>query len=214
MPATLVLDLDGTLVDTTDAIVDGVLDVCAEVGLPIPNRALVESRIGHDPVGTWALLGAEDAEATCALFSERVLPTLGARTTALPGVAEALAELTARGHRLAVATTRLTASAWDSLRHTGLDAWLPVVIGRDQVARPKPAPDIVLAALTAVDGTPADALMIGDSDADVLAAHGADVPCWAVLGGTGTEEALRAAGADRILDGGFAALPAALDATG
>ena len=44
--------------------------------------------------------------------------------------------------------------------------------------------------------------MVGDSDADVLAARAAGIPCWAVLGGTGEEKSLQDAGAARILAGG------------
>ena len=56
-------------------------------------------------------------------------------------------------------------------------------------------------------GDVGDALMIGDSVADVLAAHAAGITCWAVLGGTGTEKSLRDAGPARILTGGMGDVP-------
>ena len=81
------------------------------------------------------------------------------------------------------------------------------VTGRDRVERAKPAPDVVLHALQAVRAEASAAIMVGDSDADVLAARAAGVPAWAVLGGVGEEKTLRDAGADLILANGVGELP-------
>lgn len=210
-PLTLLLDLDGTLVDAHDAIVDGVLEVAAERGLPVPERAWAHGRIGHDPLQTWVLLGDASPEQALQRFGELVLPRLPGAARVLPGVAEALAALAGAGFVLAVATTRLTQSARDTLEATGLQRWVGHVSGRDLVERPKPAPDVLLHALSAVGGRPERAVMIGDSDADVLAARAAGMPAWAVLGGIGDEPALRAAGADLILSG-LGEVPGALAA--
>lgn len=210
MPHVLLLDLDGTLLDASDAIVEGVLELAAEVGLPVPDPAWARGKIGQPPHTVWAELGAPDPHGMVAVFTERVLPRLAGRSRVLPGVAEALPRLAAAGFTLAVATTRLTQSAADGLAATGLDQHIAFVAGRDLVANTKPAPDVLLHALEAVGGSVESALMIGDSDADILAAHAAGMPCWAVLGGVGQEAALREAGADLILTAGFADLPGQL----
>ena len=207
LPSTILLDLDGTLVDAHEAIVDGVLELAAERGLRVPDRAWARSRIGHEPESTWVALGAEDPAAMVAAFSAKVLPTLAERTRVLPGVADALGRLAAEGFVLAVATTRLTESAEHTLEFTGLAAHITHVTGRDRVERAKPAPDVVLHALQAVRAEASAAIMVGDSDADVLAARAAGVPAWAVLGGVGEEKTLRDAGADLILANGVGELP-------
>jgi HAD superfamily hydrolase (TIGR01509 family) len=207
LPSTILLDLDGTLVDANEAIVDGVLELAAERGLRVPDRAWTRSRIGHEPESTWVALGAEDPAAMVAAFSAKVLPTLAERTHVLPGVADALGRLAAEGFVLAVATTRLTESAEHTLEFTGLSVHITHVTGRDRVERAKPAPDVVLHALQAVRAEATAAIMVGDSDADVLAARAAGVPAWAVLGGVGEEKALRDAGADFILARGVGELP-------
>lgn len=209
-PSIILLDLDGTLLDASDAIVEGVLEIAAEAGLPVPTAAWARDRIGHPPEATWELLGAPDPAALVSAFSARVLPRLPGRTRVLPGVERALPALLAAGLRLAVATTRQTQSALDSLSHLGLLQHMSHVSGRDRVSRPKPAPDVLFDALAMLGGRPSEALMVGDSDADVHAAHAAGMPCWAVLGGVCSEEALRAAGADLILAGGVGELPRAL----
>jgi HAD superfamily hydrolase (TIGR01509 family) len=203
----LLLDLDGTLLDASDAIVEGVLELAAEQGLPVPDPDWARGKIGQPPHTVWEELGAADPQKLVDVFAERVLPRLAGRSRALPGVSQALPRLAAAGLTLAVATTRLTENAREGLQATGLADHIDFVAGRDLVTHSKPAPDVLLHALEAVGGRLDRALMIGDSDADVLAAHAAGIPCWAVLDGIGEEAALRQAGADLILKAGFAELP-------
>ena len=206
----LLLDLDGTLLDASDAIVEGVLELAAEQGLPVPDPSWARNKIGQPPHTVWEELGAENPQELVGIFADRVLPRLAGRSRALPGVAQTLPHLTAAGLTLAVATTRLTENAREGLLATGLAGHIDFVAGRDLVANSKPAPDVLLHALESVGGHVDRALMIGDSDADVLAAHAAGIPCWAVLDGVGKETALREAGADLILKEGFAELPGRL----
>jgi phosphoglycolate phosphatase len=210
-PLAILLDLDGTLVDCSEPIVDGILEVAALEGLTVPDRDWARARIGFPGAETWGLLGAKDPAAMLLRYREHVNPTLAERTRVLPGANEALAELSARGHRLAVATTRGNVSAREGLAATGLLTHLSVVVGADDVQRHKPHPDPLLLALERLSVKADTALMVGDTDADIGAAHAAGMPCWSVLGGTHDEKTLREAGADLILAGGIAELPAALD---
>jgi phosphoglycolate phosphatase len=212
-PSVVLLDLDGTLVDASDAIVDGVMALAAESGLRVPDPDWARSRIGQPPDETWALLGADDPGAVSQAFIDRYVPGLPARTRILPGVIEALDALLEFGATLALVTTRTTASAQDTLSALKLDRWVRHVTGRDLVDAAKPSPDPIFHALRCLSSDVDSALMIGDSDADVLAARAAGVRCWAVLGGVGDEPTLRAAGADLILTQGLADLPATWHAT-
>lgn len=205
----LLLDLDGTLVDASEPIADGIQALARDAGLRVPDRAWALQRIGFSPEETWRLLGHADPHAMMRLFRERYVTHVTRRTRVLPGVPEALAALRASGRRLALATTRGTASAVDTLQAKGLHAHFDFVGGGDQVARHKPAPDVLLLALQRLGLQPHEALMVGDTSADVGAAQAAGVTCWAVLGGTHDEATLRAAGAQVVL-GGFAEVPAAL----
>jgi phosphoglycolate phosphatase len=212
-PRVVLLDLDGTLVDASDAIVDGVLALAAETGLTVPEPDWARSRIGQPPDETWALLGADDPGAVSQAFIDRFVPGLPARTRVLPGVVEALDALREFGATLALVTTRTTSSARETLAALKLDRWVSEIIGRDLVAAAKPAPDAIHHALERLAADAGSALMIGDSDVDVLAARAAGVRCWAVLGGVGNEAGLCAAGADLILPHGLADLPATWRAT-
>lgn len=205
----LLLDLDGTLVDASAPIADGIMALAAHHGLSVPDRAWALARIGFSPHETWRLLGASDPEALVTEFRGRYMADLPARTRTLPGAREALLALHGHGYRMALASTRATDSALATLAHAGLLPLLEHVLGGDLVANHKPAPDVIHLALQRLGLAPHEALMIGDTAADVGAAHAAGLPCWAVLGGTHDEATLRAAGADSILSG-IAALPAAL----
>jgi HAD superfamily hydrolase (TIGR01509 family) len=197
----IILDLDGTLVDCSDAIADGIVAIAAEHGLQVPDRAWAIGRVGFSPVETWQLLGAKDPESLSNLFRERYLPSLPARTRVLPGAKETVLELAGRGMRIALATTRRTDSATETLRVAGLLQAVHFIGGGDLVSRHKPDPEVVRLVLEKLGCAPLEALMIGDTTADVAAAHGAGVACWAVLGGTHDEQTLRDAGADLILSG-------------
>ena len=208
-PLAILFDLDGTLVDASDPIADGILQLARDRGLAVPTREWALARIGFSPAETWRELGADDPAALVTLFRERFLEDLPARTRLLPGMRETLAGLHGHGYRLALATTRGNASAIATLAHAGVLELMECIGGGDDVARHKPAPDVIRFVLERLRCEPGDALMVGDTAADVEAAHAAGVTCWSVLGGTHDEATLRAAGTDSILSG-IAALPAAL----
>ncbi|MFE6842986.1 HAD-IA family hydrolase [Streptomyces sp. NPDC057686] len=97
------------------------------------------------------------------------------------GMAELLLTLRTRGYKLAVATGKSGPRARSLLEQLGLLAFFDHVIGSDEVAHPKPAPDIVLRALELL-GLPAEeAIMIGDAPTDIASAHGAGVASAAAL---------------------------------
>ena len=202
-PDAVLFDLDGTLVDASEPIVDGILDLAAADGLCVPTRAWARSRIGYDPHETWRLLGAPDPRAQLLRFRDLMngerRERLLAQTRVLPGVRETLEQLAGVGLRLAVATTRPTASARATLEAKGLLAFVETVAGADLVAAPKPAPDVLQHVLRALAVLAPRAVMVGDTDADVGAARAAGVRCYGVLSGVGDERTLRAAGADFIL---------------
>lgn len=209
-PRAILFDLDGTLVDASAAIADGVLELAAELGLAVPERAWAVARVGFSPHETWAALGARDPADCVARFRARYLPSLPQRTRILDGVPDTLARLAAAGTTLALATTRSTDSATATLEHAGLKHLFACIAGGDLVARHKPDPEVIRFVLQRLGLRAGQALMVGDTDADVLAAHAAGLPCWGVLTGTHDERRLREAGADLILSG-LADLPAALE---
>ncbi len=116
------------------------------------------------------------------------------------GIPELLRELRARGLRLAVATGKSGPRARNLLEQLGVLPLFDHVIGSDEVARPKPAPDIVRMALHLLDVRPEDALMVGDAVTDLASARSAEVLAVAALWADIDEAALLAAGPDVVLN--------------
>ncbi|NUS15104.1 MAG: HAD-IA family hydrolase [Streptomyces sp.] len=124
---------------------------------------------------------------------------LAHQVTVFDGVPELLADLTGRGLRLAVATGKSGPRARSLLDTLGLLPHFTHVIGSDEVARAKPAPDIVLRALDLLGVRPERAMMVGDAVTDLASARGAGVTAVAALWGETDEPALLAASPDAVL---------------
>jgi AHBA synthesis associated protein len=106
---------------------------------------------------------------------------LADQVTVFDGIVELLVTLRARGLRLAIATGKSGPRARSLLDVLGLLPFFAHVIGSDEVARPKPAPDIVRHALDLLDVPAERAIMIGDAPADLASARGAGVDSAAAL---------------------------------
>ena len=113
---------------------------------------------------------------------------LTGRTTLLPGAVDCLDALVAAGCAVAVVTNKIQSAATTVLDHFAIADRFAIILGDqasgDQVGlAPKPEPDMLLHTLSAVGVAPADAVMVGDSGADVAAARAAGVFSVAVRGG-------------------------------
>jgi AHBA synthesis associated protein len=116
------------------------------------------------------------------------------------GVTEVLTELRGRGIRCAVATGKSGVRARSLLDGLGVLGFFDHVIGSDEVAAPKPAPDIVLRALQLLRVDRQAAVMIGDAVLDLRSAQAAGVTAVAALWGECDRDVLLAAGPDASLE--------------
>ncbi|MFG1699560.1 HAD family hydrolase [Nonomuraea sp. NPDC049309] len=200
-----VFDLDGTLVDTPRAIVETFTAAFGALNAPAPAPAAIRATIGLPLQRAFGgLLGADpDGDLVTEairhyqrLFKETVLPR--ARELVFPGVAEGLAELRARGSVLAVATSKVSASAEALLRASRLREEFALVVGADQVTRPKPDPESGLLVLRTL-GVPARrAVMVGDTSHDIHMASAAGMRSIAVTYGVHSTDELAAAAPTRF----------------
>src|SRR5262249_7929903 len=115
------------------------------------------------------------------LFTSEIVPR--ARELIYPGVADGLDTLAQQGLTLAVATSKSTASANALLRSAGLRDLFGLVVGVDQVSRPKPNPETGYLILRTFYTPSESALMVGDTTADISMAASAGVRSIAVTYG-------------------------------
>jgi phosphoglycolate phosphatase len=180
----VLFDLDGTMLDTAADITVALNRALAEQNLPTLARSEVSELIGRGvPLLVERALerfgaAGKAAEATLLLdrfghHYERIHQHGEIQTRVYPGVARGLAELHALGLRLAVVTNKPRRVAVELLTRMSLGQWIEVVVGGDGGVPRKPHPQPVLAACLALGVAPAQALMVGDSETDVLAARAA-----------------------------------------
>jgi len=93
----------------------------------------------------------------------------------LPGSIELLTALRGRNRRIAIVTSNSsrTVNSWLVLHHITTE--VGAIVGRDSLLPLKPAPEMIKQALQLIDGTEPEAVLVGDSEADLLAAHRANV---------------------------------------
>ena len=195
----LLLDLDGTLVDTPQAIVDVTQATLFALGRPPADAQIIKDGIGLPlPVALAALLGEDGGEgATLAVeiyrthWRAQVTPRLA--FLVYPGVLEGLQQLRSAGLRLAVVTGKAQEGADSTVDGAGFRPFVEVVLGYTSVPRPKPAPDLALEAMRRLRLEAADCAVVGDTTHDLEMARAAGVRSIAVTYGAQQEAALRQA---------------------
>ena len=176
----VILDLDGTLVDTLGDFTEAVARTFADLGLDAVPRQRVERAVGKGSEHLLRTLLAERADAlyeqAWARYQLHYHGINGQFADPYPGVVEGLLYLRAAGLPLACVTNKPTAFAEQLLRLKGLSEHFVLVYGGDAFERRKPDPLPLLKTCEALGTTAARTLMVGDSSNDAQAAHAAGCP--------------------------------------
>ena len=173
----LVFDWDGTLMDSTAVIVASLQAACRDLGLPVPTDESAQHIIGlglHDALAH-VLPGINSAE------YPRVAEQYGhhfrlreSESPLFAGAVEALRELVAAGHRLAIATGKSRRGLDRALASTGLATLFHATRCGEESAT-KPHPDMLIDLMRMLDADPGATLMIGDTTHDLQMAINAGV---------------------------------------
>ena len=186
----VVFDLDGTLIDATEAIVASFLHTFAVIGEPPPARADIVKSIGHVIEDQFRLFTKHDPEDCAHIYRAHNLTVARDKTQLLPGAKESLHQLRAHGLRLGFATSKGRDRAELTLAHLGVLSAFEARISPSEVTHPKPHPEAVLKALDLLGAKPEEGLVVGDTRFDVLAARAAGTRCVCVSTGYATEQEL------------------------
>lgn len=199
MTPTLLLDLDGTLIDTLPDLAAALNRLMAARGLegfPEPQVAgFVGDGVAKLIQRAFRARGREpDLEAVAAYSADYTAHATEA-SRPFPGVPEVLRSLHDEGWTLAVCTNKPEAAARVLLEGLGLAPLLAAIGGGDSFPVRKPDPAHLLGTLYAAGGTPDRAVMAGDHANDVAAARGAAVPSIFAAWGYGRPEMAEGAAA-------------------
>jgi len=207
--AAVMLDLDGTLLDTIPDIAAAAERMLVTLGLPPCTQEQVRSFVGKGiPKLVERCLRASAGEVRAAalqaealaLFQDFYFEESGRRSAIYPGVLEGLAQFRAMGLRLACVTNKAARFTLPLLAQAGLAPWFELVVSGDTLAGKKPDP-MQLEHICAEFGlAPAHALLIGDSSNDALAARAAGCPIVCVSYGYNEGEDVRNLDCDAIVD--------------
>jgi phosphoglycolate phosphatase len=203
-PITTVLcDLDGTLIDSRRDIALAFQHALRHlVEGTLPDEAAITQHIGKPLEHMARELGYHFAPPQLTLFLETYrshYAASGARHTRLyPGVTATLHALASL--QFGVVTTKAQEQAEAVLRHLHLTSFFQHIQGWSPGLQLKPAPDTVIAALAALNCAPQQALMVGDTVADILAGKAAGLKTCAVTYGFGALEELQHCQPDYVID--------------
>lgn len=196
----VLFDLDGTLIDSTDAIVESYFHAYDTLGAPRPPRERIIETIGIPLERQFESLGGVEVLPAVAAYRERYRVLGPEKTTLLPGVEESLDRLARHGQRIGFATSKRRYAAEYLLEHLGVLDRFEARVGPEDVAQPKPHPDVLYAALERLQLEPHEAVFVGDMEFDVLAGRAAGVTTLGVTTGYCTHEVLKNAGCELIFD--------------
>jgi phosphoglycolate phosphatase len=203
--ATILFDLDGTLVDAFTTIHRSYVHTLPQFGRPAPTLAEVRRAVGG---GLARAMGhflppelIAPAMAVHLAYSQQILLE---DVTLLPGAADLLRALHTRGGQLAVHTNKLGDASRRICTHLGVTPYLSGVYGAGDTPWLKPQREFSDHVLRQLGADAATTLLVGDSPFDVETARVGGFAGWVVTTGTHDAAQLRAAGAARI----FPDLPA------
>ena len=191
----ILFDFDFTLADSSEGIVVCMNHALGRLGLPPAPADAIRKTIGLDLHTALGILAGQEWKSREEEFLEHFVrkadEVMVASTSFLPGAARVLQTLHDAGYRVGVVTTKYRHRVEDALERDGLRTFVEVIVGADDVPRPKPAPDGLLRAAGRLGIPTGDCVFVGDSEVDAMAAQAAGVAFVAVLSGTTTAEVFR-----------------------
>ena len=193
-------DLDGTLIDSDEAIVMSFFHACDQLGLPRPSRESIVTSIGYLLEDQIKRLLNYDAEEFARVYREYYGKICCEYTDLMPYAREILENLRAAGLRLGFATSKRRHYAEIILHHLGVLDFFDARVGGEDVPNPKPNPEPLYRVAEQLGVSPREMILVGDTRFDVLAARNAGTRCVCVTLGYESREALVSLKPERIFD--------------
>jgi phosphoglycolate phosphatase len=205
----LLFDLDGTIIDSRSDLARSVNLTLNDLDRPALDETDIAAFVGD---GVWVLIrrclqaadpehqdpGPELHRRALELLRKHYSEQMLVQTHLYPNVRETLANFDAK--KIALVTSKECDFARELLEHFSLMAYFDCIIGGDTLPERKPDPKPVLEAVRRLGGSPERAVMVGDSENDVIAGKSAGAQTCAVTYGFRTREQLLVTGPDVVID--------------
>lgn len=199
MRKAILFDLDGTLTDSGEGIINCAQYAFQQMGYPVPPREEMGVFVGPPLWDTFEKFGIprERTDEAVKVFRSRYVPIGKFENTPYPGIRELLENLKKRGNLLYVATSKPETTAVEILEHFDLAGYFDCICGAD-LEKKRNSKDAVIAYLLERAGSDAEMIMVGDTEYDVLGAAAHGIPTIGVSWGYGDVAAMEKAGAKAI----------------
>lgn len=201
MQKTILFDLDGTLTDSGEGIINCAILALEHFGLPVPSREEMRVFVGPPLHETFVRFGVpkDKAEEAVAVYRSRYIPIGKYENTPYPGIRELLETLKAEGHKLYVATSKPEQMSVDILEHFDLAKYFDQICGATMDTS-RTNKEAVIAYLLEQNGRADNMVMVGDTKFDVIGAKAHGIPTVGVSWGYGEVGDMVDAGAVAIAD--------------
>lgn len=176
----VLFDLDGTLIDTNELIIQTFQTVLDERFPGKYSRETILPFLGPPLSETFQQVDPTQVDDLIEAYRKWNMENHDAMVQAFPGVVETLEHLHARGIKLAIVSTKRNEMIERALNLMNVRQYFTAVIGLDDVKNAKPDPEPVQLALSKLEVKPEHALMVGDNFHDIVAARAAGVDSVAV----------------------------------
>ena len=192
-------DLDGTITDSGEGIMNCATLALEYFGLPVPSREEMRVFVGPPLDQTFIRFGvpADKTDEAIKVFRSRYTTVGKFENFPYPGVADMLQSLKEQGHRLFVATSKPEVMAIEVLRHFDLDGYFEQIAGATMDGSRSHKADVITY-LLGMTGDVGQTLMVGDTAFDVIGAAAHGISTIGVSWGYGTVEDMEKAGAVAI----------------
>lgn len=197
----ILFDLDGTLTDSGEGIMNCAVYALAHFGIEAPAEKELRTFVGPPLSESFARFGvpADRIEEAIRVYRSRYLPIGKFENQPYPGIRELLEKLNAEGCRLYVATSKPEATSIEILDHFDLSKYFVKICGASSDFS-RNSKEAVIAYLLEECGADEEAVMVGDTAFDVIGAKAHGIPTVAVSWGYGLVEDMKSAGAVAIAD--------------
>jgi phosphoglycolate phosphatase len=188
----ILFDLDGTLIDSTKAILESFYASFKVFNFPIPSDEKIKSFIGLPLDIMFVKLGVDETKKWefVEAYKKHYRPISKQKTTLLPFAKEAIIKAS-KIATLGIVTTKTSLYSKELMEHFGVMKYFDVLIGRDDVENPKPHPEPIFKALEKLDTKDKKIYMIGDTCLDCISAKEAKINSIGVHSGYGDRKDLK-----------------------
>ena len=190
--STAVFDLDGTLADTINLIVESYQHAFRTVLGRQEDPDVIRSWIGRPLIGAFRDHSPEQADELYSTYLQWNADNTERLIRTYDGVIDVVGELRAAGVHVGIATSKRRESAQQAMDILGISPHVDVLVAMEDTDRHKPDPTPLLLALERMGRSSNGAVYVGDAVVDVLAGKAAGMDTLAVTWGAGLPEALHA----------------------